>query len=75
MEELLVLIAGDRSIELKDALSKRGADFLKEPCVHDDNKRDKWPNMGVSFEVVATEVCVTYTSVTLLYFVHVCGSV
>ena len=75
MEELLVLIAGDRSIELKDALSKRGADFLKEPCVHDDNTFYKWPTKGVSFEVVATEVCVTYTSVTLLYFVHVCGSV
>ena len=75
MEELLVLIAGDRSIELKDALSERGADFLKEPCVHDDNKRMRWPTVGVSFEVVATEVCVTYTSVTLLYFVHVCGSV
>ena len=75
MEELLVLIAGDRSIELKDALSKRGADFLKEPCVHDDNWRWRWPNVGVSFEVVATEVCVSYTSVTLLYFVHVCGSV
>ena len=75
MEELLVLIDGDRSIELKDALSKRGADFLKEPCVHDDHKRWRWPTKGVSFEVVATEVCVTYTSVTLLYFVHVCGSV
>ena len=74
MDQLLVLIDGDRSIELKDALSKRGADFLKEPCVHDDNT-DWWPTMGVSFEVVATEVCVTYTSVTLLYFVHVCGSV
>ena len=75
MEELLVLIGGDRSIELKDALSKRGADFLKEPCVHDDNKHRRWPTKGVSFEVVATEVCATYTSVTLLYFVHVCGSV
>ena len=75
MEELLALIAGDRSIELKDALSKRGTDFLKEPCVHDDNKHRRWPTKGVSFEVVATEVCVTYTSVTLLYFVHVCGSV
>ena len=75
MDQLLVLIDGDRSIELKDALSKRGADFLKEPCVHDDNPDDKWPTKGVSFEVVATEVCVTYTSVTLLYFVHVCGSV
>ena len=68
-----MLIDGDRSIELKDALSKRGADFLKEPCVHDHIY--KWPTKGVSFEVVATEVCVTYTSVTLLYFVHVCGSV
>ena len=75
MEELLALIDGDRSIELKDALSKRGADFLKEPYVHDDNTDDRWPTKGVSFEVVATEVCVTYTSVTLLYFVHVCGSV
>ena len=75
MEELLVLIDGDRSIELKDALSKRGADFLKEPCVHDDNWYLEWPTVGVSFEVVATEVCVTYTSVTLLYFVHVCDSV
>ena len=75
MDQLLVLIAGDRSIELKDALSKRGADFLKEPCVHDDNTDYEWPTKGVSFEVVATEVCVTYTSVTLLYFVHVCGSV
>ena len=74
MDQLLVLIDGDRSIELKDALSKRGADFLKEPCVHDNNNY-KWPTKGVSFEVVATEVCVTYTSVTLLYFVHVCGSV
>ena len=75
MEELLVLIAGDRSIELKDALSKRGADFLKEPYVHDGNRFYEWPTKGVSFEVVATEVCVTYTSVTLLYFVHVCASV
>ena len=75
MDQLLVLIDGDRSIELKDALSKRGADFLKEPCVHDDNTFYKWPTKGVSFEVLATEVCVTYTSVTLLYFVHVCGSV
>ena len=75
MEELLVLIDGDISIELKDALSKRGADFLKEPCVHDYNILRRWPTVGVSFEVVATEVCVTYTSVTLLYFVHVCGSV
>ena len=75
MDQLLVLIDGDRSIELKDALSKRGADFLKEPCVHKDNTPYDWPNVGVSFEVVATEVCVTYTSVTLLYFVHVCGSV
>ena len=74
MDQLLVLIDGDISIELKDALSKRGADFLKEPCVHDDNTK-RWPTVGVSFEVVATEVCVTYTSVTLLYFVHVCGSV
>ena len=75
MDQLLVLIDGDISIELKDALSKRGADFLKEPYVHDDNTFYKWLTKGVSFEVVATEVCVTYTSVILLYFVHVCGSV
>ena len=73
MDQLIELIDGDRSIELKDALSKRGADFLKEPCVH--YTYYKWSTVGVSFEVVATEVCVTYTSVTLLYFVHVCGSV